>query len=324
MFSRLARPFVPTSFHGRDAGRYLQFNPWLDVTSNGTTRETDLDDIRWHLFLLLIAEITGSYETNVMARSVCSPTESLTTVKQRVARLAGHPGRFDASARRANGIVAVYRTRFGPRNKLFDELIDAPIWQLAKKCSWELVDLAELSKSIELMGFNIDDQCLDCTTATDQFSYQGNRCRRRFGRKSQWAWLNADFFRMMRAEAVGDIESYGVAFDSMQRHLRYASMLAGFKSRDRNPIEANFLYHFGIIFSAFLSGWQSRVRVICKSNVDIAREVNNLSKRELFPYGYYISQNGIERSIAGRPFFGQPKFDGLDRQTRLLRLSGRI
>ncbi|NUX99534.1 hypothetical protein [Paraburkholderia youngii] len=303
MFVDLARSFTPISLVERCADHCLQLDPGDYLRWNHATRERELDVVRWLLFFRLVAEIAGSSRPHTMAQAMCNLTDSPLAVKQRFVRMSRFIGSFDASARRKNGVVASSRTKFGDRCALFDELIDAPIWKIAKRCSWDLTDLDALLSSVEGMGFEITEthdletsfSCGDIFHSTRERKVRGY-----FGRSSQWALLNTVFFRMRRAEAVGDVEGYIDGYYEMQGYLECGLLLAVLRKGRYDKLQSAFFTNLCQMFSMFLSHWHSRIRMNSSSNIEIVHLVNDLRERGLPVWGLSVEKSGKLRSIAGR------------------------
>ena len=204
---------------------------------------------------------------------------------------------------------------------IFDELVDAPIWRLSKQRSWEWVDLAECSESIESMGFNVNDRRFQRLLNAEDFTGPKERRRCRFGRSSQWAWLNAEFFRMARAEAVGDVDDYGFIYNQIQFHLAVARLFSILQYPGKDHVETGVFYVFCELISRFLTRWHSRILMNCRSNIEIVREVNLLKERGLSVYGHTVAKNGALRSIAGQPFAPGARSDSFDRHSRILEMT---
>ncbi|MEM5290854.1 hypothetical protein ACFQ3P_36065 [Paraburkholderia sabiae] len=200
--------------------------------------------------------------------------------------------------------MAVYRTRFEDQNALFGELIDGAIWELAKTCRWSLAELeTNFLCNVERMGLHVDDPRLNAYMDHQAFEGSKTSVRRRFfGRSSQWAWLSCIFFRMKRAEAVGNVERYAIAYNQLQSYLGLGRMIASREYRRVYNVEMVIFHHFCVMFSLFLSKWHSRVLLHNGANVDMKSVVAFLNRQGLRVWGQEVGKKGDLRYIAGRPF----------------------
>ncbi|TDY23499.1 hypothetical protein B0G81_3874 [Paraburkholderia sp. BL6665CI2N2] len=248
----MAFHFEPVALDMAQEGQYLFFE-WLGPTLlDQMPRAIHLDHIKARLLYCLAARLAGDPSPSAIARRFCGK-EDVETVRKRYARLMVYVSSFNGSEKRVNGIVSTCLEHLAKHTDLVATLFDAPIWEMVSRGYWPLRELEAFRNRVESMGIDIP---YDPTNELDACCFFFSLCKPQGpGESIIWAAVNAAAFCMVRAQAVGDLVTYGVAYDAMISHAR-ESQLA-----DDTDLLTHMLRDFWAMFVRFVRLWHSRVRL---------------------------------------------------------------
>ncbi|MBN3756234.1 hypothetical protein G3N95_25065 [Paraburkholderia sp. Tr-20389] len=286
----MALHFEPVAPDAAQDGQYLLFD-WLGPTLlTQMSRALHLDHIKARLLYCLAARLAGDPSPRGIARKFCGK-EDVETVRKRYTRLQDYASSFDGSEKRKNGIVSTCLEHLSKHTSLVATLFYAPIWEIVSRGHWSLRELEAMRDMVESMGVDIPDD------PTDEFSaccFYFSLCQPGVhGAPTIWAAANVTAFCMARAQAVGDLVAYGVAYDAMIFHARESRMAQG------ADVLTLMMRDFWMMFVRFVRLWHSRVKVAGLSEYDRKSVARLLRAHSVEVYWQVISS--APQHAAARP-----------------------
>ncbi|MFM0122665.1 hypothetical protein P0D73_27855 [Paraburkholderia sp. RL18-101-BIB-B] len=261
--------FEPVALDATQEGHYLLFE-LLGPLLGQKSRIVHLDQIKARLLYRLAAHLAGGPSPTGIARRFCGE-EDVGTVRKRYARLRDYASSFDSSEKRKNGIVSICLEHLSRHTSLVATLFDAPIWEIVSRDCWPLRELEAVRNTVESMDVEIP------ADPTDEYSascFYFSLCQPGFHCTSTaWAAANLTAFCLARAQAKGDLVTYGIAYDAMIFHARESQKPQG------DDVVTLTMRDFWVMFVRFVRLWHSRVKVTDLHGYDRARLAKSLDAR---------------------------------------------
>ncbi|MFP3554622.1 hypothetical protein SB861_28510 [Paraburkholderia sp. SIMBA_049] len=278
--------FGPVAPDIQTDGCYVQFDRVFPAITRADM-SGELAFLRIRLLLSGLRRATGHSRPGSVAGMLRKPGVTYDAVRHRISVLKNLHD-YEKSARRKNGIVNACKSDLAGRSVMVDAILDdsAPVWLLARRQNWSLMELRTLRPMIERMGIAVPSDTGEVQDIRERYS-DIERAAHDDWQSNGWPVVNVMFFCLHRALAVGDFRGYGMAYQTMLEimvNLLRPSVAEG-RRRIENaetclqavPLEsltvapvthdrlmlADFWWYFG----NYLQNWYSRVQLFDMSYI---------------------------------------------------------
>lgn len=206
--------FGPVAPSIQTDGCYVQF----DRVFPAITRDDMLGELAFLRIRLLLSGLrraTGLSRAGSIAGVLQKPGVTYDAVRHRISVLEDLRD-YEKSARRKNGVVNACKLDLAGRSVIVDAILDdsAPVWLLARRLNWSLIELRTLRPKIEQMGIAVPSDTGAVQDIRERYR-EITRAAHEDWRANAWPVVNVMFFCLHRALAVGDFTGYGMAYETM-------------------------------------------------------------------------------------------------------------